>query len=663
MIVKKLVMQNFRVFKGKHEIELSSNDSKPIILLGGLNGSGKTSILTAIRLALYGKMAFDNILTNQDYIDQLSTLIYRNAETKEIEESALIELTFTYNQAGTISDFTIIRTWRLGHKDKLLLLQNGIPLKELNYEQCQGFLNELIPNGVADLFFFDGEKIAALAEDESGKILQTAVRRLFGLDLIEKLRNDLIIYLKRNNANKLDIKYQETLKQLEQEKNIHLMEAEQRRAKANQIYVQLSGIIDDIQKKESLFSAQGGAFALTKSQEREKVDILVREKETLEKSIRLEFEHTYPLALAPSTLTCLLEQLDKEAQLKQTQSFVTELNQFLDKLQMDMRFHSATTAKIAKEVIQDQLTEYLSDKPTGKVLLDISERELGHYQQAIKIDVIKSKERFQQFKNRLAVIESELEQAALNIQRAPEDEQLIELFSQIRQLDENRIKKINEYNTLLEEAKKILMLALDKAKQIQKIHDEVHAQYNINNAILYAKNSLDLLDEYRHLLTNSRIKALESKFLDTYKRLNRKEHEHLAAKVNPKTFDVELIDNNGQHIDRSALSAGEKQIYAIAILEALGKTSGRQLPVIIDTPLGRLDSQHRDKLIKYYFPVASEQVIILSTDTEIDEQYFLNDLKSDISHCYQIKFNNKTHSSEISSGYFWSELNKNKEVH
>ncbi|BBQ54900.1 hypothetical protein WP2S18C03_39810 [Aeromonas veronii] len=203
MIIKKLVLHNFRVFRGHHEIELTPQKrgneiiDRPIVLFGGLNGAGKTSILSAIRLALYGRLAFDNLIHNQDYIDQLTVLIHNGVSVSQQPKDASIELVFTYNQGGTESEFTVIRSWNRNKKDRLKLLQNGVELDELNYEQCQGFLNELIPHGIADLFFFDGEKIASLAEDESGKILQTAVRRLLGLDLIAKLRTDLGIYLKQ----------------------------------------------------------------------------------------------------------------------------------------------------------------------------------------------------------------------------------------------------------------------------------------------------------------------------------------------------------------------------------------------------------------------------------------------------------------------------------
>lgn len=665
MIIRKLVLNNFRVFQGKHEIKLTPNieDHKPIVLFGGLNGSGKTSILTAIRLALYGKMAFEKTLQNQDYIEQLSALIFKDSVTKKIEKNASIELSFTYNQAGTDSEFTIIRSWQLDHKDHLLLLQNGKPLEELSYEQCQGFLNELIPHGVADLFFFDGEKIAALAEDESGTILQTAVRRLLGLDLIEKLRNDLVIYLKRSNTKNTDIQLQKQLNTLEKEKNEYLQLVEKYRVDADFVKARIDLITDEINKQERSLSAQGGAFALTKKQETEKATNLVKEKEILEKSIRQEFEGTFPLSLAPKILTKLLEQLQLETQVKQTMSFTKELNTFLDKLKKDMAFRSSSTFQIASEAIEDLLVDYLKNKPTTDILFDISERELGRYQQLIITESKKAQFRFQENQQRLAEVEVSLEQASINIQRAPDDAQLFNIFSTIREFDKERQKQIYEYKNLLVQAKKILAMALDNARKIQKLHESARSQYTIDNAVTHAQKMVNLLDQYSVSLTESRVKVLEANFINAYKRLNRKEHENLSVKISLETFDVELINDQGQAINRKSLSAGEKQIYAIAILEALGKTSGRQLPVIIDTPLGRLDSLHRDKLVKYYFPLASEQVIILSTDTEIDEHYFLDYLKDDISHSYQIKFDNKTHSSQISNGYFWQEYRKKKEVH
>ena len=86
---------------------------------------------------------------------------------------------------------------------------------------------------------------------------------------------------------------------------------------------------------------------------------------------------------------------------------------------------------------------------------------------------------------------------------------------------------------------------------------------------------------------------------------------------------------------------------------SLAKTSGRKLPIIIDTPLGRLDSKHRKKLVENYFPSASHQVIILSTDTEIGESY-LASLQEHISHSIMLDYSGKEGSSNVGEGYFWN---------
>ena len=87
-------------------------------------------------------------------------------------------------------------------------------------------------------------------------------------------------------------------------------------------------------------------------------------------------------------------------------------------------------------------------------------------------------------------------------------------------------------------------------------------------------------------------------------------------------FAVELFDGNANKLDKTKLSAGEKEIYAISLLWALVQVSGRIMPIIIDTPFGRLDSLHRSNLVRKYFPKASHQVILLSQDEEIVDEYY-----------------------------------------
>ncbi|ARB83641.1 MULTISPECIES: DNA sulfur modification protein DndD [Yersinia] len=663
MLIKQLVLHNFRVFNGTHTIDLAPkkrpNDvnARPIVLFGGLNGAGKTSILSAIRLALYGRLAFGLATQQQDYIEQLSLLIHNGANYIEQPEEAAVELTFTYNKGGHEAEFTVTRAWRKGKKDRLSLQQNGQPLSELDYDQCQGFLNELIPHGIADLFFFDGEKIAELAEDDSGNILRTAVRRLLGLDLISKLRNDLMIFVKRQQSNQLAGSQQQKIAEFEEQSKKLACQTEELLEKADFAKTRIEFLSKDITRYEGLLNAQGGAFAQTKVQEKQKVETLLKEKERLEKALRQECDGALPYALAPNTLSRLLEKIADETQIKQAQSFEKELGQFLTLLQSDIALRSSTTSKIATEAITDNLKEYMATKPKGDLLFDISEREAGMLQQSIEQDSKKAWQRFDLYRTQLADIEQQLEQAAANIARAPEDDQLMDLFEKLRDLDKQREKQRQKYLSLLEDAKQVKQQQLDCVRQVQKMHDVARSQHGFSSAFKNAQETINLLDRYSDVLTQARVKTLSANFEIAYRKLARKEDLQLNAHINPETFDVELVDENGSVVNRKLLSAGEKQIYAIAILEALAKTSGRDLPVIIDTPLGRLDSQHRDKLINHYFPFASHQVVLLSTDTEVDERYFVDQLRDDISHAYEIVFNAHTKSSTLKPGYFW-ELTK-----
>nr|WP_202924639.1 DNA sulfur modification protein DndD [Photorhabdus bodei] len=658
-----MVLHNFRVFNGTHIVDLAPrkrpNDSnnRPIVLFGGLNGAGKTSILTAIRLALYGRLAFGHAAQQQEYIEQLSALIHKGADYIQNPEEASVELTFTYNKGGKEAEFTVTRTWQKGKKDRLVLQQDGHTFSEMNYEQCQGFLNELIPHGIADLFFFDGEKIAELAEDESGNILRTAVRRLLGLDLIAKLRNDLVIFVKRQQSNQLDGTEQQQLMALETQIKELSLRTEKYLENADFVKARIDLLTKDITRYEGLLNAQGGAFAQTKTQEKHKVETLLKEKDSLEKVLRQECDGLLPYALAPRILSRLLKQISDEAKIKQAKSFEKELVKFLEQLKQDIALRSSTTSKIAVEAITNNLHNYMSAKPKGDLLFDISEREAGMLQQSIEQGSKKAWERFDLYRNQLADIEQQLEQAAANIARAPEDDQLIDIFQKLREFDQQRETQRQKYRSLLEEAKRTKQQQLDYVRRVQKVHDVARTQHGLSSAFKNAQETINLLNCYSDVLTQARVKTLTKNFEVAYQKLARKEDLQLHAHINSDTFDVELVDENKSIINRKSLSAGEKQIYAIAILEALAKTSGRDLPVIIDTPLGRLDSKHRDKLINYYFPYASHQVVLLSTDTEVDERYFVDQLRDDISHAYEIIFNAHTKSSSLKPGYFW-ELTK-----
>ncbi|MFH4830196.1 DNA sulfur modification protein DndD [Vibrio diabolicus] len=666
MLITKLTLNNFRVFRGVHEIDLrpaparlSKNGpiegtERPIILFGGLNGAGKTSILTAVRLALFGRQSFSQVLSNGEYVDALSELIHKGVGHGGVQDNASIELEFKYSQNGEENTYKVIRGWKRGKKDSLCLEKDGIQISELNYEQCQGFLNELIPTGIADLFFFDGEKIAELAEDESGTVLKTAVRRLLGLDVIAKLKSDLNIFLKKQGSSALSQSLKEQMDSLDEKRISHERNAEKLRGEADIVDAQIELVSRDILSLENKLSQNGGAWAKTREDEQQKVDSLLKEKVELEKQIRMEMETSLPFALAPNAMQRLQTQIKQEQQIKKKQNFGNELDSFLETLRS--KYPSFDT-EMAQSAIADSFKAHVGEFDSAELLLDISDRQANTIDYQLSNLARESFSRFDEARVRLKKVEEEIDNASNNIARAPEQEQVQELFADVRALDKKKEKLIIEYHALLEEAKRELRQALETARQIQKLHDKNKDQSNKDQSISNAQNSILLLDKFGEQLTKARVNQLENEFVQSYKKLARKEDLQLSASINPTSFDVELVDEHGIKINRKAMSAGEKQIYAISILEALGRTSGRKLPIIIDTPLGRLDSHHRDKLVENYFPTASHQVVILSTDTEIDRNY-TSLIQDDIARTYEICFDGTTKSSTLKEGYFWRETTK-----
>ena len=665
MIIKNLIVNNFRVFRGVHEIDLAprtekqDNCASPIILFGGLNGAGKTSILSAVRVALYGRIAFGRGLSTPEYQKELDALIHNGIGISDNKSS--IELVFSHSHNGIENEYKVTRAWERGKRDKLTLEQNSEELTQLSYEQCQSFLTELIPTGIADLFFFDGEKIADLAEDESGQVLQTAVRRLLGIDVVERLRNDLAIYLKRHDAAAMPANIRIQIEKLDKARLNAEYEATELTNEVSLCRAKIDLVAKEIDSAEIELSSRGGAWASSREQEKAKQLTLDAERKELEKLLRSEIEGDLPFSFAPNTLKKLLTQLNEEKSTKQKNSFNKELTIFMKDLSWKLTAELGDATSVIK-TIENSLEERESNQKNTEVKLDISDRELSHVESQVNIQSPTSFKRFNCARTRLLEVEELIAALSVNIARAPEQEQLETQLNNVKALTTKRTKVIIDHKEKTEAAKKQYREAIDLARKIQKLHDKHKVAFNAEASLINAQNAHVMLADFSEKLTAVRVKQLESEFIKSYQKLARKDDLKLSARINTTSFDVELIDDKEQAISRKALSAGEKQIYAIAILEALGKTSGKKLPIIIDTPLGRLDSKHRDKLIEHYFPNASHQVIILSTDTEIDESYFNNKhFKDEISHAFEIQFDGATKSSKLKEGYFWEE-NSTQEI-
>jgi DNA sulfur modification protein DndD len=252
----------------------------------------------------------------------------------------------------------------------------------------------------------------------------------------------------------------------------------------------------------------------------------------------------------------------------------------------------------------------------------------------------------------LTTLEEEIRELVDNIGRAPADAVLQPLLTRLSAESAAMGQEVEQYKALLETLKQQSNRLIEIARQLDNLYKELSTEAGTDRALIIAENTKALLHAFALRATETKLKELENRFIESFRLLARKDEIVLSIRIDPKTYNISLFNEEGQPIDKSDLSAGERQIYAISILDGLARTSGRRLPVIIDTPLGRLDSKHRRKLVDHYFPHASHQVIILSTDTEIDRAFY-EDLSIHVSHAYHLEFDQATRSTQESEGYFW----------
>ena len=151
-----------------------------------------------------------------------------------------------------------------------------------------------------------------------------------------------------------------------------------------------------------------------------------------------------------------------------------------------------------------------------------------------------------------------------------------------------------------------------------------------------------------------KLDKLELEVANYFRRLLHKSDLVHRVAIATDTFAISLYDPQGLPVPKNRLSAGEKQLLAISFLWGLATVSGRNLPVAIDTPLGRLDSSHRYHLVERYFPYASHQVILLSTDTEIAKTE-LETLRESgaIAREYLLEYDSNDRQTTVKKGYFW----------
>jgi len=651
MIIKSLILDNIGLYGQRTEFLLepkksSTSTNQPIILIGGRNGAGKTTFLDSIRLALYGRRALGLGISQKEYYQYLISKINHNHP----ERTSRVELNFIYTEGSIPAEFTVCRSWAIGSdnqlRESLDLKKNGKTVTSVPEQEWENFLLELIPFGISQLFFFDGEKIQDIAEDNNA-MLSDAIKNLLGIDLIEKLRLDLHSYLNRNklndaNQNDIEIITQRLDHLKSQEANL--------KNECAQLKFEHQALLKNIEQKRLRFVSEGGAIALKYDQLKTKLSQLNKEINLCKQELTNLANNLLPFMFAPKLISKFMTHLE-----------VSSADQSASRHLIEQTLASFQSSSVQKEELWtkdhwENLNHFLKNyfNTQSEVSSHIAFNELTKPKQSLAklIDLEQeTKTKVQTLYSRFVQLNQDKEATEFSIARAENAEDSNAYLDELMQKE----RKLGELDIILEqkdeEYRKLSWEIVTVERNLKSANEAVVDFELQNHKNSLAAKGIKALIDFETALLEQKIIEVRKNFVEIFNSLLRKKNFITELHIDVKNFSTRLIKKNGQSIEKSALSAGEKQIYAIAMLWALAKTSGRHLPMIVDTPLGRLDREHRDNLMKLYFPHVSHQVIILSTDTEIDDQY-INQLDEFISESYLLEYNHELASTQVVSGYF-----------
>lgn len=647
MIIKELVLHNFGIYASTNKLEF--HGEKPVVLIGGMNGRGKTTILEGILLALYGNNSFAYRESGyHSYGQYLNSFVNKMDGTLK----TYIEIEFLLKDEGD-SIYRIHREWD-GSKKRLT--ENIVVHKDGHFNQFLTenwlmFMENLLPSGLSEFFFFDGEKIAKLAAEKTSKQMKESIKTLLGVAVLDVLESDLYRIIKRNVKNKLDdneIKGIERLREAKDEitQKLDLIDAE-----IDNLYTEKETIVQRLEKLQQEYKKKGGDVV---AQQQE----LFRKKSSVAARIQSNYEQLMNDAASELPLILVkryMKNIKKNAEIAQDEKMLEAAIKKLDSLIVDFDQNGTHSQDI--QDFMDYVRKQSKKEKTGSSY-NLSDTAILKLQVLMEEQLLSNKLAVKNRQRELLQLQKEAEQLDSYLSVDIDEKAVAKIYKKMKEAEQEvieadvRIEKMNAERRICNgDAMAATALYNKKVEEYLKC---VELNEDHDRIIKYSHIAVTILNEYKIRLQHRKINLVAETMTNCYKKLANKKNMIQRIEMNPDSLDLKYINQLGEEVKKSSLSAGEKQLMVISLLWALALCSKKKLPVIIDTPLSRLDSAHRESLINIYFPQASEQTIILSTDSEIDKSCY-EAMKETVGDEFTLEYSDVTKATTVRRGYFTEE--------
>ncbi len=640
MQFQSITITNLFSYYGKNNLKFENNNECNVTVLIGRNGYGKTSFINSIKLLFLDSFAEEvrrtvqrkRTPTPKQFVEGISNEWWGilNQKAKQQGETAC-SITAEWIDD---EDFNVSakRSWDLSQSYESYLVVDHEIHGQLENDEAEEFLENIMPKSYLPFFFFDGEEVQEIAEANDTEVVKK-MELLLNIRPLENMQEALLSLAKdwRKKGQSAAAK-----KELE-DKEYEINSKDQQLASYQQHIDDLSLGIEEAEARlkkldRHLRWLRGGVSQEAEIKLKSRIENNEEQRDNLLSELASHWKNDAVLSVHPNLLKNILVKLETHIHSSQVdqQELLKIIKQRLNNLFSTPPFPSQKLTdkqsmfynkRILKELDAVSITETVED--TYEITHEVAKslfNQLSQYKSnnifhSLRQKTATAQSLWQSIHNDNNKLKStgklsrakQLEYQQLLEQESQTKKNLINLEAQKNNLQRDSDSLQRTINTLKGELK--------EKERALRVATEFRQQHN------FALKLKDALDQVKRELKTLKRKELEAKY-----------NEHLSALLDSHTlvskvkidenFEISYIDNQGNTVGMSTISAGMKQLSATALLWALKDISGREFPIIIDTPLGRIDAKHQENLLKKYYPNVGKQVILLPTDSELDQRKY-----------------------------------------
>lgn len=658
MRIQDIILTNFRLYKGANKIAFKQDDEgKNIYLISGENGFGKTTFLHSLLWCLYGRLMSEiddtarkeinncggynsflisNLNNNaKQYIESVGndTLmrIKRSGyapDEEDIQSNAIYSIAITFSDISIPSipckTITIIRSYDFIKQGEAIDVLIDNQKNEL--AQSIGndvFINDFILNkDIARFFFFDSERIVALAETntaEDRRRLASAYNEVLGVKKYEDLKHNLEALRLKFRKRTSDVESRNKLNAL-LDKNEKLQNELQL---VNDAIAAHESELETLRQRDKEFQEkllrEGQGMTMDEYERQKAVLDKTREKDAAIREQLRDFIEYAPFAMTGDLLKRTIAEISKDYNAAKAAQNIANQNNLLqaiyDQLIGKLVPLAGTQGTKMQAAVRDVLESFREEDQDYEPLLSVNRDEFNESQSVYANLTTTYRVEFEHladdYKKNKQVM-SRVQQKLSSMQANESDEIIKQIRAQKSEI-EKTIKKLDEEIRALFVKHGTILQELNMCKKhISEMSKKVSLDDSDVKKDALADELIESLDTFLRNLKEEKKVSLERRLKGVMNKLMHKEDfiGNVTVDVQEEGLDIILYTPDGKVIRKESLSKGEQQLYATSLLKALVEESGIEFPVFIDSPLQKFDKSHSSKIITEFYPSISKQVVL-----------------------------------------------------